>query len=108
MFAYIVRRLTYGAVTLLALSFIVFVLMQSAGDPLQRIALNPLLTPEYKENLRELYGLDQPLLTQYWYWLRNFVQYEPGSWEILNGGALFGSLAVMVGGTVILARLLRP
>lgn len=107
MFAYIVRRLTYGVITLLALSFIVFVLMQSAGDPLQRIALNPLLTPEYKENLRQLYGLDQPLLTQYWYWLRNFVQYESGSWEVLNGTALFGSLAVMIGGTLGLSRLKR-
>ncbi len=107
MFAYIIRRLTYGAVTLLALSFIVFVLMQQAGDPLQRLFGNPLLTPEYKENLRVLYGLDQPMLTQYWIWLQNFVQYEEGSGQILNGSTLFGSLAVLVVGTALLARLDR-
>ena len=79
MFAYIVRRLTYGAITLVALSFIVFVLMQAAGDPLARLFGNPLLTPEYRENLKVLYGLDQPLLVQYWFWLKGFVRPEPGS-----------------------------
>lgn len=107
MFAYIVRRLTYGAITLLALSFIVFVLMQQAGDPLQRLFGNPLLTPEYKENLRVLYGLDQPMLTQYWIWLQNFVQYESGSGQILNATTLTASLGVLVVGTALLSRLDR-
>ena len=41
MLAYIVRRLVYGLVTLLALSIVVFTLLQFAGNPLDRLKLNP-------------------------------------------------------------------
>ena len=42
MLQYIVRRLVYGAVTLLALSIIVFTLLQNTGGgPLDRLKANP-------------------------------------------------------------------
>lgn len=107
MFAYILRRLTYGVVTLLALSFIVFVLMQAAGDPLARLGLNPLLTEEYKQNLKVFYGLDKPLLAQYWQWLSRFVQPEPGAFQVLNATQLGVSLSLLVVGTVALLRIPR-
>ncbi|MDJ0961089.1 MAG: ABC transporter permease [Acidimicrobiia bacterium] len=74
MFSYIVRRVVYGAVTLLALSFIVFMLLQAAGSPLDRLALNPRLENSFIEEVTRLWGLDQPLLVQYWKWLTNYVQ----------------------------------
>jgi peptide/nickel transport system permease protein len=107
MLGYIVRRLTYGMVTLLALSFIVFVLMQAAGDPLGRLNSNPLVTPEYRESLTKLYGLDQPLMTQYWKWLSNFVQPDTSSWQVLNMGQLITSLVVLVVGTIGLLQVPR-
>ena len=42
MLQYVARRLVYGAVTLLALSIIVFTLLQNTGGgPLDRLRANP-------------------------------------------------------------------
>ncbi len=73
MFAYIVRRLVYGVVTLFALSLVVFVLIQfSGGTPLDRLKLNPRMQPVIAL-LTEQWGLDKPWYEQYLIWLKNFV-----------------------------------
>ncbi len=74
MLAYVIRRLVYGIVTLLALSLIVFVLIQfSGGSPLDRLKLNPRMQPVIAL-LTEQWGLDKPWYQQYFIWLGNFVQ----------------------------------
>ncbi|MEN8239189.1 MAG: ABC transporter permease [Actinomycetota bacterium] len=73
MLAYITRRLVYGLVTLLALSVIVFSLLQaSGGGPLDRLKLNPRMQPVIAQ-LTELWGLDQPVWRQYTTWLKNYL-----------------------------------
>lgn len=73
MFAYIIRRLVYGIVTLFALSLVVFILIQfSGGTPLDRLKLNPRMQPLIAQ-LTELWGLDKPWYEQYFIWLKNFV-----------------------------------
>ena len=73
MLAYIIRRLVYGLFTLLALSLVVFLLIQaSGGGPLDRLKLNPRMQPVIAQ-LTEKWGLDQPILKQYFTWLKNFV-----------------------------------
>jgi peptide/nickel transport system permease protein len=75
-FSYIARRLVYGLVTLLALSMIVFTMLQMAGGgPLDRLKLNPRLQPLIKQ-LTEQWGLDQPIWKQYVTWLRNYVSID--------------------------------
>lgn len=73
MFAYIIRRLVYGIVTLFALSVVVFLLIQlSGGSPLDRLKLNPRMQPVIAQ-LTEQWGLDKPIPEQYFIWLKNFV-----------------------------------
>ena len=73
MFAYIIRRLVYGIVTLFALSLVVFMLIQfSGGTPLDRLKLNPRMQPVIAQ-LTEQWGLDKPWYEQYFIWLKNFV-----------------------------------
>ncbi len=73
MFAYIIRRLVYGIVTLFALSLVVFVLIQfSGGSPLDRLRLNPRMQPVIAQ-LTEQWGLDRPWYEQYFVWLKNFI-----------------------------------
>ncbi|MDH3190325.1 MAG: ABC transporter permease [Acidimicrobiia bacterium] len=80
MFNYIVRRLVYGLVTLIALSIIVFSLLQmSGGGPLNRLRSNPRITQEYVQSLEDFYGLDEPAWVQYRIWATNYVQ---GEWGI--------------------------
>ncbi len=76
MLQYIVRRLVYGAVTLLALSIIVFTLLQNTGGgPLDRLKANPRIRAEDIQRITEHYGLDQPALKQYFTWVKNYVQF---------------------------------
>lgn len=76
MAAYVIRRLVYGLVTLLALSAVVFFLIQfSGGTPLDRLKLNPRMQPLIAR-LTEAWGLDKPAWQQYLVWLRKFVSPE--------------------------------
>jgi peptide/nickel transport system permease protein len=76
MLQYIVRRLVYGAVTLLALSIIVFTLLQNTGGgPLDRLKANPRIRAEDIQRITEHYGLDQPAWKQYFTWVWNYVQF---------------------------------
>jgi len=75
MFQYVVRRLVYGFVTLLALSIITFTLMQNTGgDPLDRLKSNPRITQETVQDMAEFFGLDRPPVQQYLTWAGKFVQ----------------------------------
>ncbi len=63
-------------ITLLALSAIVFSLLQmTGGGPLDRLKLNPRMGP-YIQQLTELWGLDQPAWKQYMTWLKNYTTIE--------------------------------
>ncbi len=73
MLAYITRRLVYGLVTLLALSIVVFSLLQfGGGSPLDRLRINPRMQ-DFIAELTELWGLDQPAYIQYTTWLKNYL-----------------------------------
>lgn len=63
---------------LLGISLLSFVLVKSIpGDPV-RFLLGTKATPEAVARIRALYGLDEPLLTQYLYYLKNLAYGEMG------------------------------
>jgi peptide/nickel transport system permease protein len=104
MLAYITRRLVYGLVTLLALSVIVFTLLQlSGGGPLDRLRLNPRMT-DFVKQLTELWGLDQPIWKQYVTWLRNYV--TPEEFGLQNAIPLL-ALAAVIAATFAIARFVK-
>jgi peptide/nickel transport system permease protein len=75
MFQYVVRRLVYGIVTVIALSVITFTLLQNTGgNPLDRLKANPRIPRTTIEEMSRFYGLDQPATQQYFTWAKNFVQ----------------------------------
>ena len=105
MLAYITRRLVYGLVTLLALSMIVFMLLQlSGGGPLDRLRLNPRMQPVIAQ-LTELWGLDQPIWRQYVTWLKNYV--TPTEFTINNFAALLIALAAASAATYAIAKFMK-
>ena len=69
---YIVRRLLQMIPTLLGTSIIIFVLF--ALLPGDYIDSNPKITPERATELRELYGLNKPIVERYFHWLGNALQ----------------------------------
>ncbi|MEN8233873.1 MAG: ABC transporter permease [Actinomycetota bacterium] len=102
--AYITRRLVYGLVTLLALSMIVFSLLQaSGGGPLDRLRLNPRMQPVI-ELLTKQWGLDQPVWKQYVTWLKNYV--TPSELSFENALPLL-AIVVAAGASIAVAKLMK-
>ena len=63
----------------LIVSAVTFALLGLAGgDALTSLRDNPQVSAETIENLRRIYGLDQPMPVRYWRWLRGAVVGEMG------------------------------
>jgi peptide/nickel transport system permease protein len=94
MLRYLIQRVLVMVPTLLIISFLIFVIIQAPpGDFLETTlaelqARGENMDPNQIENLRALYGLDQPFHVQYLRWLF-------GQWDGLThikGGLIFGDL----------------
>ncbi|MGH7854697.1 MAG: ABC transporter permease, partial [Candidatus Binatia bacterium] len=83
------------------------------GDPLYRMLQDiPRLRPEDYERLRKLYGFDDPFYVQYWKWLWQLIQLNPGYsreygqpvfdiiWPALKNTLVLTVAAVVIGKTV--------
>lgn len=66
---YVIRRLIQAIPLLLIISIMIFVLLQSSGDPLATMGGKRATRPEDRERLARIMGLDQPIYIQYLYWL---------------------------------------
>jgi peptide/nickel transport system permease protein len=76
--AFLLKRIGLALITLWILSVIVFAAGQVLpGDPARAI-LGPLAAPSAVAALQRQLGLDKPLVAQYWHWISNFVQGNPG------------------------------
>ena len=128
MYSYILRRLAFGAVTVVGVSIVVFfVLRVLPGDPLVAI-FGPegytKLTPEARASYMSQLGLSDPLVVQYLHWVRDiangsfgrsFFRSEDVADMILRRGPLTGEIAIMsvvlswiVGIPVAIVSALRP
>ena len=75
--SYILRRLIEIVPTVLMITLVVFVMMRSVpGDPVVAL-LGDAYSEEDAVRVREAYGLDKPILFQYFVWLGKLVQ---GDW----------------------------
>jgi ABC-type dipeptide/oligopeptide/nickel transport system permease component len=84
---YILRRLVQLPLSLLGLTFAVFILMSFSGDPATLLMPDD-STPEEIARLRTKLGLDQPVLYQYWLFLTNAMQGDFGESFRLHEPAL--------------------
>ena len=73
---YIARRLLFAVPTLLAISFVLFALLDLApSDPTGQLPLT--IPPEVRAQIRETLGLDEPFAVRYLKWLEQFFVNEP-------------------------------
>lgn len=80
MLIYVTRRLLQTVPLLVFISALIYLLLYlMPGDPLYRMLEDvPNLRPQDYERLRKLYGLDDPIYVQYWKWLWQLIQLNPG------------------------------
>ncbi|MFL7794978.1 MAG: ABC transporter permease [Anaerolineae bacterium] len=90
MWKYLLRRSLYMVFTVWVISIISFVAIQlPPGDFVTNLVNQMIssggreLTPEYEAQLRELYGLNQPVYIQYYKWMRNILTKGEFGWSFV-------------------------
>lgn len=128
MYSYIMRRLAFGAITIMGVSVIVFLIMRvMPGDPLTAI-FGPegmtKLTPEQRHSYMEELGLTRPLVVQYFSWMadiargefgRSFFRAESVGDMVMRRGPLTAQIGILsvilswiIGIPVAIVSALRP
>jgi len=80
MLPYLIKRLFEMIPTLFGITILSFFIIHLApGKPTDVLTeLNPKITPEARERLERYYGLDKPIMVQYWMWLKRIVRLDFG------------------------------
>jgi peptide/nickel transport system permease protein len=112
---YAARRLMQAVPILVGVAVISFGLVHLApGEPIDRFR-TPTIRPEQLEGLIKLYGLDRPLIEQFWSWITTYVQvWRPEAWgySFLDGQPVLHKIAerlpatLLLGGTALLVTML--
>lgn len=106
-FKLIVRRLVLGIVTLVVVSIAVYLLTNVLGDPIKR-QLGRGALPDVVTARRAELGLDRPLVTRYFEWVKGLVTLDPGDsysngtpvWDLVKD-RINNSLFLMMAAAVI-------
>ncbi len=103
MLEYVARRLAMGVLTVLAVTVVLFLIMQlMPGDPIRLIADPDRIPPHQIEALRRQWGLDRPAHIQFIYWLVNIVRGDFGR-SIVTGQEVRVLIATRMPFTLMLA-----
>jgi peptide/nickel transport system permease protein len=101
---YVVRRLLWGVVLLALVSVVTFLLFYvlPSADPAQlRAGRNA--TPETIAQIRRSLGLDEPLPTQYWTFLKGLVLHFDLGYSYYSGASVTSLIAARLPATLSLA-----
>jgi len=79
MLTYVVRRLLYSVVVLLAASFIIFSFVSLVSDPLAFLKMTPNVSEQTIKNLEERKHLNDPIPVRYVYWVKDAVTNQFGT-----------------------------
>ena len=120
---FVIRRLIQSCFLLLGITLITFVITRLAPGGPETMLEDPNIRPEYLEQLRRDYGLDQPVLVQYGRWVANLLQLDfgrsfadnrpvidkivervPATLQLSGAGFLLGLLGIPLGVAAALHR----
>jgi len=77
--SYVVRRLLYSVVVLVAASFLVFTFVSASGDPLAQLNIVPNLSEQSRQNIIDRKHLDDRIPVRYGYWVKDAVTNQFGT-----------------------------
>jgi peptide/nickel transport system permease protein len=78
MLGFVIRRLLISIPVIIAVSFLVFLMVASSGDPLADLRARPNVPAQVIAARRHQLNLDKPVLTRYGIWAGNFVKGDFG------------------------------
>jgi ABC-type dipeptide/oligopeptide/nickel transport system permease component len=76
---YIVRRVLYSIPVLVVSSFLSFLFVSYAGDPLAQLRIQRGISPQTLHNLALQYHLNKPVPVRYWYWVQDVFEHKLGN-----------------------------
>jgi peptide/nickel transport system permease protein len=82
MLTYVIRRLLYSVVVLLAASFIIFTFVSVSSDPVAFLRMQPTASEITIQNITERKHLDEPIPVRYVYWLQDALTNQFGTTTI--------------------------
>ena len=79
MLKFISRRLLHMIPLVFGITLLSFLILNLApGDYFNQLALNPEISPETLEQMRQEFGLDKPVMVQYFKWLQGVLTFNFG------------------------------
>jgi len=84
MLTFVIRRLLYSVVVLIAASFIIFSFVSVVSDPLAFLRMTPNVSEQTIKNLEERKHLNEPIPKRYLYWVRDAVTNQFGTTSRLD------------------------
>jgi len=82
MLTFVIRRLLYSVVVLLAASFIIFTFVSVSGDPVAFLRMQPTASEVTIQRIEERKHLNEPIPVQYVYWLKDMLTNQFGTTTI--------------------------
>jgi peptide/nickel transport system permease protein len=82
MLTFVIRRLLYSVVVLLAASFIIFTFVSVSGDPVAFLRMQPTASEITIQRIEERKHLNEPIPVQYLYWLKDMLTNQFGTTTI--------------------------
>jgi len=77
---YILKRLLQFIPLIIGMTFISFLIIQMApGDYFSKLKMNPEISQQTIQEMRKSFGLDKPVIVQYFYWLKNILTFNMGT-----------------------------
>jgi len=105
MLNFIVRRALVAIPTLVLISLLVFAVIQlQPGGFLSNYLDDPRFSQETVNKIKKQYGLDQPILVQYWQWFSNLLRADFG-YSFQSGRPVSSIIWERVGWTLLLSTL---
>jgi peptide/nickel transport system permease protein len=101
MLTFIVRRFLYSIPVLAAASFLIFVFVALASNPLAALYSNTHLTPADRATIAHAKHLDESVFARYWLWVQDAVLHKFGN-NLTNGEAVWPDLWRVLKHTVML------
>ncbi len=96
----IFKKVAYTTLVLLLISFISFIAIYAAPNSFFGAgSLNPNMTPEAIAHLKEVYGLNKPLLEQYFGWLKSIITLDFGI-SFVSGNSVIDDIKSRLGITL--------
>ena len=104
---YIIKRIFFMIPILIGITLISFFVIHLApGNPLtEQLGLNPKVSAASREMLTKLYGLNKPLLTQYYDWLKRIITLNFGVSFTANHEPVITEIKRTIGITIIINSL---